>query len=426
MKRRSFLKLIPALAAVGTTGRASSAAYDGPCLLLLNAVGGWDPTLLCDPKPGGVINRAYGSTIATVGAFRLAPVQFKTLSGVVLAKPEDFFRTHGDRLCVVNGIDTSTNNHTIGVRLMDSGTSEHTLPNIAALLGAHAESAFAMPCPYLTDAYGYSAALDATSVTYPRVDLLRALVNSTDYRPEYGSDPLGAALRARMRQLPQDLLPPAGGDRVAVEAYLRAKRNAENLRSLYEALPKHAVTVADACPDIRGGDAPLEAILQKIEFALTAFSVGASAGASLGLAEFDTHANHDARQGESMGRLLRALDYAIVRSRALGLGARLTVGVVSEFGRTPFYNQEGGKDHWNATSAVFYGPAIAGGRVLGRTNQQKCAPVALADPAREATDGVIIQPVTVHAELRRVLGIAGGGADRRYPLAGAQAMRLFG
>jgi hypothetical protein len=44
------------------------------------------------------------------------------------------------------------------------------------------------------------------------------------------------------------------------------------------------------------------------------------------------------------------------------------IAVVSEMSRTPRRNGAGGKDHWPVTSALFLGGPLAGGRVLGGTD----------------------------------------------------------
>jgi uncharacterized protein (DUF1501 family) len=46
------------------------------------------------------------------------------------------------------------------------------------------------------------------------------------------------------------------------------------------------------------------------------------------------------------------------------------VFVLSEMGRTPKLNQSAGKDHWPVTSALVFGAGVAGGRVIGATDNQ--------------------------------------------------------
>lgn len=443
MQRRTFLKwglaagaaavcdIVPHRAtALGTT-------YAGPCLLVLNAVGGWDPTLFCDPKiphDGVVINHAYGNEVGSLGAFRYAPVTLKNSSGVRLASVADFFARYGSRLCVINGIDMGTNSHTVGVRAMDSGNVTDEVPNVAALVGAHAAAVSAMPCPYVTDAQAYAAPLDATTLTYPRSDQLLSLARYTEYAPGQATDPLLASVRARVtrasdNRLRQTWTRSALATDAALESRLTtARRDAGGLRTLLEALPPSPVKIAEACPDIVGYDSVLEGALQSVEFALTSFAAGTSAGASLGFSGFDTHREHDIFQAESMGRMLRVFGYAVDKADALGLRGRLTIVVVSDFARPPFYNTDRGKDHWNITSAIALGPAIQGGRVVGATDAgQKVLAVSAADPTKLATGGVVITPTHLHQELRRVTGLGGTSLDRRYRLVGPQApLRLFG
>ncbi len=79
MNRRSFLQLaglaglgVVAPAAIGTS-RADSGAYEGPFWLMVQATGGWDQTLLCDPK-GGAVNEGYAAKdIGHAGAIYNAP-----------------------------------------------------------------------------------------------------------------------------------------------------------------------------------------------------------------------------------------------------------------------------------------------------------------------------------------------------------------
>ena len=73
----------------------------------------------------------------------------------------------------------------------------------------------------------------------------------------------------------------------------------------------------------------------------------------------------DASGANEMRQLLRGLDYIFGQLDALGIADQTYVLVGSDFGRTPSYNNENGKDHWNVTSALVAGPGIAGNRAIG-------------------------------------------------------------
>jgi hypothetical protein len=50
---------------------------------------------------------------------------------------------------------------------------------------------------------------------------------------------------------------------------------------------------------------------------------------------------------------------------------------LTEFGRTPKINREGGRDHWGAAGSIFFaGGGCAGGQVIGSTDKQAAYPTA--------------------------------------------------
>jgi uncharacterized protein (DUF1501 family) len=79
-----------------------------------------------------------------------------------------------------------------------------------------------------------------------------------------------------------------------------------------------------------------------------------------------------------------------------GLLDQTLVVFLTEFGRTPRLNTEGGRDHWGAAGSIFFaGGGAAAGRVIGRTDAHAAAP--LTPPHG---------PGDVAATIYRALGIA--------------------
>ena len=85
--RRTFLQWTAAAGMVvgatplfGRRARAAGEGYAGPYYLFIHASGGWDPTLLCDPKgrkdedEAEPVNMYFEDEIGTAGPFRYAPV----------------------------------------------------------------------------------------------------------------------------------------------------------------------------------------------------------------------------------------------------------------------------------------------------------------------------------------------------------------
>jgi len=171
----------------------------------------------------------------------------------------------------------------------------------------------------------------------------------------------------------------------------------------------------------------LEQFQRQTELALSGFSAGLVVSASLTLGGFDSHANHDRDQVRQLFKLWGGLGYLFDRLEALGLGQKTFVVVASDFGRGPRYNGEGpnaGKDHWPITSMLVSGPAIAGNRVIGGTDEEQ-RPVPV-DPSTllPSASGVKITPATIHRALRKIARIAPSLAER-FPLAG-ETLPLFG
>jgi uncharacterized protein (DUF1501 family) len=90
------------------------------------------------------------------------------------------------------------------------------------------------------------------------------------------------------------------------------------------------------------------------------------------------------------------LDDLAVRGR---LGETLVV-FLTEFGRTPKINKEGGRDHWGKTGSIFFaGGGARGGQVIGGTDKSAAhpttAPVTPYDVAATVYTAIGIDLATV-------------------------------
>ena len=103
---------------------------------------------------------------------------------------------------------------------------------------------------------------------------------------------------------------------------------------------------------------------------------------------------------------------------------RLVIVMQSEMGRTPWYNETGGKDHWSVTSMMAMGAGIRGGRVVGMTSVNPESGFdqspTLLDPATLAlsANGARVRPEHLQQALREHLGIA------EHPLSARFALKL--
>lgn len=436
MKRRSFFQLA---AATGLTlglsrpfARAQQ-AYAGPFWVQVNAGGAWDPTLLFNPVADVLQSRKYPE-IGTVGNISFANVPIDPMAfgldpmagyEVNLMSNLDFVTKYGPSMTVINGIDTSTNNHDAGSRTMWSGRLAEGYPSLAALVAStHGNGS---PMAYLS-AGGYDATAGLVPLTrVTGADAMKRLAltnrvdpNNADSVDLYHSASTATRIRAAQAERLQLLhdsqyLPRLQGSMAELQA---ARARDGELAALQ--IPE---TLVEA-PGL--GD--LQRMMQQAQLAVAAFKAGVAISANLTLGGFDTHANHDRDQPRQLAKLLFGIDYLMTLANT-ELGGNLIMVAASDFGRGPFYNGDGdgaGKDHWPVTSVFAIGPGISGDRVVGGTTPDQRA--RLVDPGSlavvdgvDGTDGVRIRPEHVHHALRAVAGIDGGA----YPLPG-DPLPLFG
>ena len=420
--RRDFLKLC-GLAGLGlavplghpATARADAVAapYAGPFYVVFNASGGWDTTLLMDPKGTDGINRLYrAGDIQTHGAHAFAPTAAHAEAGM---SNEAFYRDFGSELLVLNGLDYSVNNHSPCARYMATGKLDSLeYPTFAALVAA----CCGPECPLAFLTFGnYSATGNLVAMSrVPYLPSLGRIANADaaggnvqfPYHDDFALDRIEAALRethqtaAATPQLPRL--------EHAANMLYAAQVNSKALERVTPYLPK---TV------------PAARLAQQAEIALASFKAGVCVSANLTIGQFDSHANNDADQMRLIPELLAGIAYLLRRAEELGLREQIVVVAQSEMGRTPNYNAGNGKDHWSIGSAMFLGQGIAGNRVVGATDGgQFLVPINPQTLACQPEGGVRVRPEHIHAALRELAGIATHPHAAKFPLGVSESEAL--
>lgn len=343
LRRRQLL----GLGALGLAGTAFAGCRSGrPNLVVVAARGGWDTTFAVDPKSDPAVE---GPEVYTTGrrddvdaveSFSGIPVKVNPVRRPALS---EFFEEFGDRAVVVNGIDVGSIAHVECLRRMwtgGDGSVASDAPDIATLGGAPAHPTRPVGC--------------------------------LDLGPGVMPGSLGASVVrvGRNGQL-ADLLSPTVGFRDDVDAIARWRTHRARAGSLHPGgLPASDAEAADRAAQLPNA---LDGIAldagDPVRLAVAALRTKACGSVYLdpGLA-WDTHqgnAPQDPCWNDLFG-LLRDL------ARSLEDGGSLDdtlVLVLSEMGRPPTRNSIGGKDHWPVTSALLFGGGIAGGRVIGGTDE---------------------------------------------------------
>ncbi len=471
MNRRDVVKLLSlaGLAAICPAGIRSVSAgepkYKGPYWIMLNAGGGWDPTLLCDPKGGKLEDPANPDSWTKdsvnhfdkgidVGPFKAAPINFEDDFGGTnyeLYSSKRFFEDHGKRVLVLNGVDTTTNNHEVGSRITWSGRALDGQPALAALVAAQGSAGKDLPLAFMSwGGYDNTAGVVPLArsqsdirvvqrVSYTNVINVENLGNQADPPTNFFSNETAARIQAaqaeRLKAMQKSQTLP--GIKAQMGSLLLARQGSGSLSALADELVNvDPITVPTAFPDefaglddnAFGGD--FRGLLSQAQLALHAFHAGVGVAANLSIGGFDTHSGHDGNHPRQLMKLMKTFDYIFALAKQLGIDNNLYVVIGSDFGRTPYYNDGNGKDHWNVTSMIVTGPGIVGNRVVGATDAElkpmKVSPKDVSKVLEDSdTSGSRIEPGHVHLELRRVAGLAGTELDKTYGIPG-DTLPLFG
>lgn len=421
MDRRDFMKLCGAagLAVSVPFGLAraqdprGNGTQDDRFWVFVHAGGGWDPTSLCDPKgrrdeeEENPMNMYFVDDIGEAGNIKYAPMAFN----------EQFFQKHYRRTLVINGVDTQTNNHDAGVRHTWSGKLSEGYPALAALIaGVQAREA---PLAFLSNGgYDLTNGLIAPTRT-GNIDALNriAFPNRLDANREdrgYFHSPatmerIQAAMAKREGWLKERFALPKAQATVSQLFSARVGRN--EVKRLSEYLPEQF-------EDNR--------LKRQAQVACAAFKAGVGKTANLAQGGFDTHGNHDENQGNALNNLMQGVDFLWDEAERQGIADKLVVMVGSDFGRTPGYNSNNGKDHWSITSVLLMGAGIPGNTVIGTTDERH-RPHSV-DPATLQTSesGIRIEPKHIHFALRKLAGIEAAGPSRQlFPLIGTEDLPLL-
>ncbi len=164
---------------------------------------------------------------------------------------------------------------------------------------------------------------------------------------------------------------------------------------------------------------------RQAQIAIAAFKAGLSVSANLDLGGFDTHGNHDESHIPRLEQLLDGVDFLMEEAERQNIRDDLIVAVGSDFGRTPGYNDNNGKDHWSITSMMFMGAGINGNRVIGSSDDGH-RPYEIDPDTLETADngGIRINPVHIHQAMRDLAGISEHELAVQFPL-GAERLDLF-
>lgn len=157
---------------------------------------------------------------------------------------------------------------------------------------------------------------------------------------------------------------------------------------------------------------------RQAQVAIASYKAGITVSATITQGGFDTHNNHDATHIPRLATLLEGVDFLMEEAQRQGIADKMVVMVGSDFGRTPGYNMNNGKDHWSVSSMLLMGPGISGGRVIGGSDERHRPLTVNAQSLDLDPAGIRLRPAHVHRAIHRAAGIEGIEALRAHPVSG--------
>ncbi len=428
MKRREFLTKSIVWGAAGITlpvprlYGAPTEAYAGRILVTVQADGGWDVTSFCDPKVNQageqeITHWSNDREILTAGNINYAPFADNTA----------FFEKYYQDMLVINGVDMQTNSHTTGVLHSWSGRNAEGFPSITALFAAN--QAPNQPLSYLNFG-GFSQT--ANLIRFSRIDDVGTLNNLL--QPEIKSDEVNVrnpsdmnrireyrSMRlARMMSDPNLL----NRQSINLDAYNSAQESKSALAGFSDFLP----SADQVYEDVQVNSQVSSNLRRQIQMSVAAFKAGLASAADLFIGGYDTHTNHDALHSPLLAHTTDSIDLLWTSAEEAGIADRMTVVIGSDFGRTPNYNADNGKDHWPIGSVVVM-EKNAGwtNRTIGLTdgahNAYSINPASLQ---RDDNNGTIIYPKHVHKALRRHLALENTPVEQNLAFTNTEDFGFFG
>ncbi|BCE01131.1 DUF1501 domain-containing protein [Marinicellulosiphila megalodicopiae] len=418
--------------------------------------GGWDPTSFIDPKgdadrgdnrgDDSRVNKFTADQILQRGNLRYAPLWINNAyvddANIGVTDPDEilsddefalntlndalnadatirtaaqeglynaFVYRYQNKLRFINGVNHQTNSHQTGARNATSGTNGDGYPNFSALYAAMFDGE--LPMAFITDGQGYNFTADL--VPESRLDDVNNIsyitdTNKIDANYNYYDADIYDLIENSREQRNQHLLSktelPSKLRRVQLT---QAAKAGGELQQLIDALS------VDGSLTVTG----LNNQQRQMSIAAASFANGLAASCHIASnGGFDTHSNSDNGQSANMREVCADLHHLWQQLESKGIADQTTVIVGSDFGRTPWYNTNNGKDHWNVSSMIAMGNGVTGNKVINGTDALVNAVPVNSNTLEPDANGVILTPAHVHQALRQLFNVTGSGVDAAFAL----------
>lgn len=331
-----------------------------------------------------------------------------------------FVCLYADQLRVLNGVDNRTNSHSTGTMYADTGSMAMGYPDFSALYAAvHGAD---RPLAWMTDGSGN----DEPAGLVARSESSDATFFQIVGDPTNGmTDPFSAHLtvaqsKRKTLQSQKENLPLRR--QYQDQLYLVREQGVE-----FGGVAAEIVSPPAGTPAADVAAASNSNRRNHMRIAAAGFSKGMASSMQVGFGGFDTHGNHDNNHFPRIRTVLVDLHFLFRALDAYGVREQTTVVVGSDFGRTPWYNDGNGKDHWAVTSYMLMGNGVAGGTQINATNGlvEALDVVVQGGDLVPTSSGTRMTASHIHRKLRELGGIQNEPFALQFPIE-AEDLPIFG
>lgn len=368
-------------------------------LVWINMSGGWDILEITDPKTSSTsgIDMMYDWSLANAIAGGTSSDRIGRWLPNIAGLGQD--------LVVVRGIGMGTTSHTAGSVYMDTGVLSNSGNVNAASIPSIVASESGATLPIIQLSGGSDPKIDrgllnpVSVVRAQNLDLYRSMYPGTDSELEQK-----LLILDHVRQSISQV-----ESRIGTNDRLTAASSAEQkIRTQFQDHVGSKLALADSDRKAFTVGAPTNLNTgQRDAFALALklLKNDLVTCVNMGIGGFDTHAN----QERQMQPIVTNFDYLLAtfigELKTAGILDSTLIVVYSDFGRTPKVNTSSGRDHWPVGGALMLGGGIAGGRVVGATNDNLQAQAINTTSGAEDTNGTTLNPTHLGGSvLELVLG----------------------
>lgn len=390
--------------------RANQSQYSGTLLVTLQLEGGVDVTQLCDPK----VNTP-GERKINHWADSKDPQQAGNISYAPVASNERLFTTFGADTLVINGVDAQTNSHDTGKLYNFTGTNSETKPCLSALHAA----AVAPDSPLSYVVFGGTTKTRGL-ISFSRFDDLSMM--KAVARPNFTA--WGNVKRRSGLDVAENYIDTNTNALLEIDSLTPRQR--ASLLNLQESRMRRSAleALAEALPN--DGDLQPPGLKEQMQGALIAFKSGLTSTADLDLMGFDSHTDNDIEQEPLLEKLTEGIEFFWSYAERLGVSDRILLVIGTDFGRTNFYNEGNGKDHWPIGSFIIMQKnAPWGNRVVGATDELHYVKPINPTTLQRDPSGVVMTPAHVHRALQEYLGISSFADSTGFGLSEVPLLPIF-